>query len=542
MNKLRILLYFLVCVLIFGCHSHKGLGKATSLMYLNASSQINVKDFGAIGNGESDDTEAILQAIEYAHKQEISTYLFDKSRLKSSIFMGSIPTVYFPAGVYKITKTIPLGSYVSIKSDKAILIPSEIMIDNELAAMKGIGWQCDISGLQFIKFQTAIDLDNNNIDCGKINIEDCDFLDNKIAIKIKCQSTLTTIEKNRFINNGKVLIVEKGDKVVLAKNWISGLIFTKNIDAAIENKGVLHFNENSLGPYGGHENKYRECAWINNHRTIFALGNRQGGEMGSVTLVNNFAKADMKYPPEPNAVTIHNSDSYAVSDNIGSNITPGAIRLFEIPNQIVCEHIRGLTASCLINYGENREESIVNFLKDNFKSSLVKIYINDILGGQPLDNDLIIPTAIYETAKQDNIDKKEISSIKTTKSNILLQNRNMYENEFVLDDISSNYLISFTGNPSVSSSGVYSGGMVISLRVNGTYLNGKVGHEISYSVLFNDIGAKNIGVQLFKPQFMWKSTKTSFKESGNEDNTILVKINQSTGYEKLNIINLNKLK
>lgn len=69
---------------------------------------INVKWFGAIGDGISDDTTAIQKAIDYSPNfaQEYSTY-------------GGGAVIYVPTGVYKITSTIHIKSkiYLCIRGD-----------------------------------------------------------------------------------------------------------------------------------------------------------------------------------------------------------------------------------------------------------------------------------------------------------------------------------------------------------------------------------------------------------------------------------------
>jgi len=59
---------------------------------------INVQDFGAIGNGTTDDTSAIQAAIDYAATQAIST--------------GQGSSVHFPGGFYVVSSTIVLKKHV----------------------------------------------------------------------------------------------------------------------------------------------------------------------------------------------------------------------------------------------------------------------------------------------------------------------------------------------------------------------------------------------------------------------------------------------
>lgn len=60
--------------------------------------QISVKDFGAVGDGITDDTQAIQNAIDWV------VYQYQPKGV-----MPSLGSVYMPAGQYKITKTLQLG-------------------------------------------------------------------------------------------------------------------------------------------------------------------------------------------------------------------------------------------------------------------------------------------------------------------------------------------------------------------------------------------------------------------------------------------------
>lgn len=69
---------------------------------------VNVKQFGAKGDGVHDDTQAIQTAIDYAR----SVFLINKT----------CAVVGMPAGTYKVTATITVPRYVSIKSLGSVVI------------------------------------------------------------------------------------------------------------------------------------------------------------------------------------------------------------------------------------------------------------------------------------------------------------------------------------------------------------------------------------------------------------------------------------
>ena len=74
---------------------------------MTADAVVNVKDFGAVGDGVTDDTAAIQAAVDYC-----------STTLRSEGFPASEPvvnSVFIPAGVFKITSTITVTSYLTIR-------------------------------------------------------------------------------------------------------------------------------------------------------------------------------------------------------------------------------------------------------------------------------------------------------------------------------------------------------------------------------------------------------------------------------------------
>ena len=67
---------------------------------------VSVKDFGAVGNGVDDDTDAIQRALERTYGSS-----------QSQIAGGKHRTIYFPAGTYRITDTINIPPYTRIQGE-----------------------------------------------------------------------------------------------------------------------------------------------------------------------------------------------------------------------------------------------------------------------------------------------------------------------------------------------------------------------------------------------------------------------------------------
>lgn len=65
----------------------------------------NVKDFGAVGNGSDDDTDKIQAAITAAYNARTVSEAFDTV------------TVFIPEGIYIVSNTITVPSYITLKGD-----------------------------------------------------------------------------------------------------------------------------------------------------------------------------------------------------------------------------------------------------------------------------------------------------------------------------------------------------------------------------------------------------------------------------------------
>jgi glucan 1,3-beta-glucosidase len=73
----------------------------------------NVKDYGATGNGVTDDTDAIIRAITEGRGDDPNAS-YPTTYSSSSITPA---LVYFPAGTYLISKTLPLVYYTQLVGD-----------------------------------------------------------------------------------------------------------------------------------------------------------------------------------------------------------------------------------------------------------------------------------------------------------------------------------------------------------------------------------------------------------------------------------------
>jgi len=369
-------LYFLLTIgsftcLVFTCSSPAKAGKGNYGVGNGMNSGwISVLEYGAVGDGRTDDTEAIRKALAVAEKNQRKGNNTPRGQ-KTKVYFGTTPTVYFPSGEYLISGRLKLPHFASLRGDGAILFASSSYRGE---CFLGVGWQLTIEGLQFADFTTAIEVNNNNLDIGRVIVRDCSFFENDLALSIEAQSSLTIIESNRFIRNGQVLYLGAGDLVSMRENWISTGQLTGRHPAVIENRGRLEFQENLLVPSPPTKGTF-EPAWINNYGSVTVRGIRQGGEPGSFTLINNFAEADLKYPIVPNSVVVRDSECYGVFGNRADYRQPAVVRFIEVPNLTICDGIRGVTDAVIAEWSESSKRREIP------KDKKIKLEIVNSVGG-----------------------------------------------------------------------------------------------------------------------------------------------------------------
>ncbi len=99
-------------------------------MYKGTQKINNVKDFGAVGDGIKDDTQAIQDAIDNLYEFPV-LHADNTSKMNKE---GGV--VFFPAGSYKVTKTIYINKTgVSLRGTESlptVIIPTGKLVDGEL--------------------------------------------------------------------------------------------------------------------------------------------------------------------------------------------------------------------------------------------------------------------------------------------------------------------------------------------------------------------------------------------------------------------------
>ena len=277
--------------------------------------EINVKNFGALGNGRNDDTAAIRKAADHAVKASRDPY--------------APKTLYFPSGTYIINGTIKLRA-VSLKGNNAQLIQK----DNKAVTFDYADfWHVRVSGLTFKNGKGHIAATNDNLDKSLFFVEHCKFFfsnGTSLQTHYGAQSTLFTVTNCEFIRC-MCAIDSDCDWTVIRDTWIMNPEKMANSAVIVNRHGYMTV-DNLLGvPLCNGRNQ----RWIDNYAYLTATNCRFGGEGGGYTPVYNFAKYNNP-PALPMTVVVRECEVDAHS----SGLRNCAVYCIEIPNLISLENCR----------------------------------------------------------------------------------------------------------------------------------------------------------------------------------------------------------
>ncbi len=317
----------------------------------------NVKAYGAKGDGTTDDTVAIRNAMDAAYNRRASgTYPGGPTYVNNAI-------LFFPAGKYIVSDSIDLKA--DVLGEGAILYQTKGTKD--IFASVSV-FRLRVAGLSFVGGKCHLNLYTGNVDTSQISVEKCHFQcasDCAVRIQPGSNSTQLNIRDCMFIYNNQAL-VNYCDMARFCDSWLYTSPFMMN-QAAVVNHGVL-LMENILGVpvvTGGNDQR-----WIDNHGTVTCRTVRFGGEFGGFTPVINWARYISTYPIAPNSVVLDNCYVYAV----GNQARKAAVYCEEIPNQITVKDCSGFPdmpqvvqirpTLDLNTYFDNAQPSYVTFLVD----------------------------------------------------------------------------------------------------------------------------------------------------------------------------------
>jgi hypothetical protein len=260
----------------------------------------NVKDYGAIGNGIQDDSDAIQNAI------------------------NSKTNIYFPPGTYRITKTILINrSFVSLYCDGPGT--SYVLLDNNSVAIAikydaGIG-TCDNNSIQNLTIRnTATTTYQIGVQGNKwqsFNMTDCDIAGFATCLDIRgsLNGFYSSIRVNTFTSNDantNAGVIQISDNVTSGENYGYTHLF---VNSSINGGVVIRGND-----YVSFSNCY-----ITPGKTGSGILIENDGSASFGNYNNNIDNCyfDRVANPNPNSIAINIKDqtSPPTEDAVGTKIT-----------------------------------------------------------------------------------------------------------------------------------------------------------------------------------------------------------------------------
>lgn len=152
----------------------------TMLMAAMAAFSVNVKDFGAVGDGVHDDTLALQRAADSVREGrrhvEGRDYGSMRTRFRTDEFheLGPVREVFFPAGTYKVTGPVMFANPVSLRGERGAVVKS-VSPDAPLFYLHRALY-ARVSGLTFEGGKYQLVVWNRN-SAGPVVIDRCTFRD-----------------------------------------------------------------------------------------------------------------------------------------------------------------------------------------------------------------------------------------------------------------------------------------------------------------------------------------------------------------------------
>ena len=318
-----------------------------SSFFIDKMGIVNVKSYGAVGDGVTDDTAAIQAAVDYAATKKIE--LNDAG----SLYYSGNSRVIFPVGKYIITGKIIVKQGVDIDMRGAVFFASPSNKTVNCFDMTLEGFRQHFYGGTFVYFNKAITINTGNLECSRILFSEQYFQQCNTGIDMVSfdSSRSTNVVIENFISWLTNLFVKvHSDMVNIRNGWITHSGYN---GPAIYNQGFTKI-EHVVGvpalPQPGANPR-----WIDNYATDYntpggdttMFGERGlyidhcrfGPEGGDMPIVYNYADHITNFSNnKPTIIEINNS---FCSSRMGT--IPALIVLFKMPNRIKLSNISGMT-------------------------------------------------------------------------------------------------------------------------------------------------------------------------------------------------------
>jgi len=328
-------------------YNQGGTGAQDRTVEAKLQETVSVKDFGAVGDGVTDDTAAIQAAINAAETISNTNARGSTTPLTSSSF--PLVKLYFPVGKYKISSQIILGAISSryhLVGENAIVFANNgSMIGDYLFKATG-GYDAVIEGMALGSTESGcIEFDCPNVSSAMVLIKECNFVGNDTAanagtaIKYNNQSSTLVVRDCLFRNVQHPIEHVVGDFVTFSNCWFScGLTLNYADDTGyfnvIKNVFVVEDCVFASGPGDkGTRTAYFNCDFAQTNLTV--RRNRITFEDGGGPIINWKVPLDLTNGSAPRSgFTIDDiiCSPRGQNETVMTQSATPLVRLYEMPN------------------------------------------------------------------------------------------------------------------------------------------------------------------------------------------------------------------
>jgi hypothetical protein len=517
-------------------------GAINRAINLKLSEIVSVKDFGAIGDGITDDTAAIQKCIAAVQAELMSG---NSGIYGNGNYVGTAPTVYFPFGVYKISSSLTIDNAQQVNYMKFVGENSIIVISSSVTAFGGIGFDVDFESLIFREGARAISIKTNNTNTAVININRCEFYEQttaQIAIDSNSPSSIVNINQCKFISNtatGWVGYWNSNCYVNLIDSWVQ-------TNAPIAFFNSANFTIIRMVGVPGSNQVITNGAWIQNNLngSIRVTESRFGGESAGAPIVfnyNDLQSNNSNHVGIGNFIIIENCETYVgAASRTDAAIIVAKVGLTSLMRITGCSGMASNGNAYIIDGTSGGLASwFSTFKSGSFTQLTLECHTNNFvqqsLGGTAALTALLLPYTLYEQCNESLGNNYFIPTISTavlegtnypqtstSSTTSIIDTTIFYNTAQIGYSNASIYDVHITGCPNNTGSSSYASPLVGILLIQTGYSSG-VKQFIQFNTLYNpsNTGTTNFTVSAV---FWDGSSETSSVSDGTTTTNVRLKV------------------
>lgn len=477
------------------------------------SEYVSVKDFGAVGDGTTDDTIAIQNAI-----NALPSTVYGLNGLVPGQFaFGTLPALVFPKGIYKITNALTFGAYDKFVSEDGAAI---YQTDNTKNIFYSTSlYQNQFVGLTFIGGLNHIYAQNGPTgvtgqEGANVEVTNCTFmLAQAYAMQFRSSGAgggYTAIVNNPQLYNNKRSVYANNDWVKINDGWVgcypqSGIAHPWDNDTAqfVNASSQMTFDNMIFIPGDSDFNAVGNTnRWIDAYNSVVCVNCRFGGEYAGLPIVYSFMnlRDTTTYPWLGSQIVIQDS----LIPCGGSVRTDGGVVVAKsgLPSSIRIEgcnylgdnaYIRDLIPGGMAGYiAAYRTDSRRPYLSITLNSNNTN---SGPIASTVSASQSLLAFVNWTTYTQANGNYNQ-SQLASALGPVYTPTGTTSSTRFVIDTgITKNALLGYStggiwdvhviGNPNAGATDQYNAPVIGQLIVSGEYIAGQVQQKINYQTTYN---------------------------------------------------------